>query len=95
MNDIIKEIKGIESPELKDFTNIDIYPGIDIGELTDIFLLDSIDELYRNKHFDYYDYQGIGVPRVTNILNQCVNKEFLIAWAAKLGYKQYFFEKNN
>ena len=94
MNDIIKEIKGIESPELKDFANIDIYPGMDIGELSDIFLLDTIDETYRMKHFDYYDYQGIGVPRVTHILDQCINKEFLIAWAAKLGKQQYFYEKN-
>lgn len=94
MNDIIKEIKGIESPELKDFTNTDIYPSIDIPELTDIFLLDCLDESYRNKYFDYYDYKGIGVPRVTRILDQCVNKEFLIQWAAKLGKQKYFYEKN-
>lgn len=94
MNDIIKEIKGIESPELKDFTNTDIYPSIDIPQLTDIFLLDCLDESYRNKYFDYYDYKGIGVPRVTRILDQCVNKEFLIQWAAKLGKQKYFYEKN-
>lgn len=94
MNDIIKEIKGIESPELKDFINTDIYPSIDIPELTDIFLLDCLDESYRNKYFDYYDYKGIGVPRVTRILDQCVNKEFLIQWAAKLGKQKYFYEKN-
>ena len=94
MNDIIKEIKGIESPELKDFTNTDIYPSIDIPELTDIFLLDCLDESYRNKYFDYYDYKGIGVPRVTRILDQCINKDFLIQWAAKLGKQKYFYEKN-
>ena len=94
MNEIIKEIKGIESPELKDFTNEELYPGFDIRELSDIFLLDTIDESYRMKHFDYYDYKGIGVPRVTNILKQCVNNEFLIAWAAKLGKQKYFYEKN-
>jgi len=95
MNDIIKEIKGIESPELKDFINTDIYPTIDVPDsLTDLFLLENIDESYRNKHFDYYNYKGIGVPRATHILNQCVNKEFLINWAAKLGKQKYFFEKN-
>lgn len=94
MNDIIKEIKGIESPNLKDFCNTDIYPSIDIPELTDIFLLDCLDESYRNKYFDYYDYKGIGVPRVTRILDQCINKEFLIQWAAKLGKQKYFYEKN-
>jgi hypothetical protein len=95
MNDIIKEIKGIESPELKDFINTDIYPTIEVpSSLTDLFLLDTIDEAYRNKHFDYYDYKGIGVPRATHILNQCINKEFLIAWAAKIGYKQYYYEKD-
>lgn len=95
MKDIIKEIKGIETPEIKDFANIDLYPTIDIPDsLTDIFLLDTLDEKYRDKHFDYYSYQNIGVPRVTHILNQCVNKDFLIAWAAKLGKQKYFFEKN-
>ena len=94
MNDIIKEIKGIESPEIEDFANTDIYPSIDIPELTDIFLLDCLDHSYRNKYFDYYDYKGIGVPRVTRILDQCVNKDFLIQWAAKLGKQKYFYEKN-
>ena len=96
MKDIIKDIKGIESPELKDFVNTDLYPSIDVpGSLTDLFLLENIDEKYRNKHFDYYDYQGIGVPRVTHILNQCINRDFLIMWAAKLGKQKYFIEKNN
>ena len=95
MKDIIKEIKGIETPEIKDFVNTDLYPTIDVPDsLTDIFLLDKLDEEYRDKNFDYYNYQGIGVPRVTHILNQCVNKDFLIAWAAKLGKQKYFFEKN-
>ena len=95
MNDIIKEIKGIETPEIKDFANMDLYPTIDIPDsLTDIFLLESLDEKFRDKNFDYYNYQGIGVPRATHILNQCVNKDFLIAWAAKLGYQKYFYEKN-
>lgn len=94
MNNIIKEIKGIEYPELSEFIDINKYPSIDVSELTDIFLLDTIDEAYRNKNFDYYDYKGIGVPRATRIIDQCVNKEFLIAWAAKLGKQRYFFEKN-
>jgi hypothetical protein len=95
MKDIIKEIKGIETPEIKDFANNEVYPTIDIPDsLTDIFLLETLDEKYRDKHFDYYSYNGIGVPRVTNILKQCINREFLITWAAKLGYQKYFFEKN-
>lgn len=94
MNDIIKEIKGIEYPERQDFVNTDIYPSIEIPELTDIFLLDSIDESYREKYFDYYEYKGMGVPRATRIIDQCINKEFLIQWAAKLGKQKYFFEKN-
>lgn len=95
MNDIIKEIKGVDYPNLKDFIDTNTYPTIDIPDsLTDIFLLDTLDEMYRNKHFDYYDYKGLGVPRVTRILDQAVNKEFLINWAAKLGSQKYFFEKN-
>ena len=95
MNSIIKSIKGIDDIDLKDFQDINKYPSIDIPDLlTDIFLLDQIDEEYREKKFNYYKYNNIGVPRTTEILSQCINNEFLINWAAKLGKEKYYYEKN-
>lgn len=41
-------------------------------------------EFRRNK-WEKYEYQGINVPRVTSIINDTINKEYLNSWAAKLG----------
>lgn len=74
---------------------INQYPAISIPtRLQDIFLLDNISEQYRLKNFDTYEFNGIPVPRVSNILKECISKEFLISWAARLGMKQYMIEKN-
>lgn len=71
------------------------YPDIQIpSRLQDIFLLDNISDEYRSKNFDTYKFNGIPVPRVSNILKECISKEFLISWAARLGTQQYMIEKN-
>lgn len=76
-----------------EFINIDELSCIQIPDtLKDIFLLDSVEE-YR-KNFDVYNYNGLPVPRVSTILKECIAKEFLILWAAKLGKQQYAIEKN-
>lgn len=71
------------------------YPDIQIpSRLQDIFLLDNISDEYRSKNFDTYKFNGIPIPRVSNILKECISKEFLISWAARLGIQQYMIEKN-
>lgn len=71
------------------------YPDMQIpSRLQDIFLLDNISDEYRSKNFDTYKFNGIPVPRVSNILKECISKEFLISWAARLGTQQYMIEKN-
>lgn len=67
--------------------------NIDIGNLHDVFLMDSITEERRRSSFDHYNYNGLPVPRVTTILQECIAKEFLIRWAARLGEQQYIEEK--
>ena len=66
--------------------------------LEDIFLLDNISDEYRNKNFTTYKFNDngkeIGVPRVSNILKECIFKEFLINWAAKIGTFQMKIEQN-
>ena len=71
------------------------YPDMQIpSRLQDIFLLDNISDEYRSKNFDTYKFNGIPIPRVSNILKECISKEFLISWAARLGTQQYMIEKN-
>lgn len=57
-------------------------------ELTDILELQGIEEARVNK-WDYYNYNNSGVPRVTNIISQCRDSEWLIKWAANIGRRKY------
>ena len=96
MNDIIRELKGDDIYEniIDKFSN-DNYPEIEIpNELHDIFNLDYIDESYREKNFDYYQFDSIGVPRVSRILDKTINKDYLMIWASKLGWEKYNIEKS-
>ena len=49
-------------------------------------------DILRNKDWDYYKYNDYGVPRVSNILDTCINKSFLIKWAASLGSSEKYNE---
>lgn len=66
-------------------------PSISLGELQDVFLLDGVDEA-RDK-MDTYTFNNIPVPRVSNILKECIGKEYLMMWAAKLGKQQFAIER--
>lgn len=67
--------------EYKDYPAIEEY-------LKDIFLLDRIDYKFREVNFSTYDFNGLKVPRVSNILKTCLDQEFLINWAARVGIKK-------
>lgn len=83
----------ITNKENGDLIDIKDYPSIElISSLHDIFLLDGINE-YR-KNLDTYDFLGTPVPRVSNILRECIAKEYLMNWAARLGVKGYIAERN-
>lgn len=62
--------------------------------LEDIYLMDTIDDVYRKKYFTYYDFEGKGVPRVSNILKECIGKESLMMWAATVGKQEMMRIKN-
>ena len=62
--------------------------------LYDMLLLDSVESVRHREDFSVYSYNDIPVPRVTKILDSCINKDFLIIWAAKLGYYKYLNEKD-
>lgn len=60
-------------------------------ELYSLFLLDELDFQKDSP----YTYNGtIHVPRVSIILKECISKEYLINWAARIGKQQYTIEKN-
>lgn len=53
-------------------------------------------EAVENKidKFDTYQFQGRGVPRVSEILKKCLGKDYLVTWAARLGLEEYRKESN-
>ena len=63
-------------------------------ELNDILELEGVKE-YKESQWDHYSYNNSGVPRVTHILSQCRDSQYLINWAANIGYRkyQYYTEK--
>lgn len=87
MSDYILNNSEINLEEIKDKPSINIP-----DKLYSIFELQGIEE-YRKK-FDTYNYNNIPIPRVSNILDQCINKPYLVQWAASLGYRNYAIEKN-
>lgn len=62
-----------------------------VPTLEDIFDLDLKE--YRDANYDKYEYNGIKVPRVTNIIKECIYKEYLIIWAARIGISKYYEEQ--
>ena len=71
----------------KNKVDINNYPSLKMSNTSkDIFALDVIDK-YREANFDTYFFNGLPVPRVSEILKKCINKEYLIWWAARVGSK--------
>jgi hypothetical protein len=71
------------------------YPSIQLPDkLQDIFLLETINDEYRDKKFITYTFNNMPVPRVSNILKDMINREYLIGWAAKIGMKEMTIERN-
>lgn len=59
---------------------------------TNELFLEGIDK--EREKFQTYFYNGIPVPRVSEILSETSSKQFLINWAAKLGYHDYKTAQN-
>lgn len=68
-------------------SDTDKYPCINNEPLNDIYKLKNITNKQRDKRFTYYDYMGIPVPRVSNILDYCSDQSGIISWAASCGKK--------
>ena len=53
----------------------------------EILKLNGIDE--ERKEWNCYKYNDTPVPRVSHILAQCTNNDYLIQWAANIGRRKY------
>lgn len=49
--------------------------------------LEGIEKI--REEWQKYSFEGKGIPRVTKILAQCENQEWLIQWAANVGRRKY------
>jgi len=75
-------------------TDKDKFPAPELLSIEDIFNLKNIDESFRSRVFGYYTFNGFPVPRVSDILAYCGNKDGIIKWAASLDTKEYYKIKN-
>ena len=69
--------------------NETIYFKKDLSNL-ELELLDKI----NNKKYKTYFYNEKGVPRVSDILKDCIGSDYLMRWAANLGKERYQRESN-
>ena len=53
----------------------------------ELLKLDGIDQ--ERTEWNHYEYNGVPVPRVSYILKQCSDNDYLIQWAASVGRKRY------
>ena len=58
-----------------------------------INLLDSCKINIDKKSNSQYTYNGIIVPRVTEIISKCIHSDYLMYWANSLGFKHQSYNK--
>lgn len=83
-----------EDNEILNLMDQKIFPVIPNGSLEDIFLMDNFNDDNREKRFKTYSFNGMGVPRVSEILKTCISKEYLTIWASKIGFESYKEERH-
>ena len=66
------------------------------NEIYDLVQLEAVEKArIKRKDFNIYKYNDeIPVPRVTKIIADCMNTEWLIKWASELGWYGYLREKD-
>ena len=55
----------------------------------DLMELEGIDKARENIWLHYKDANDNPIPRVTHIIKQCTDQDYLIKWAARIGYNKY------
>ena len=60
----------------------------------DLLELEGIEKMREEKWNVYATDKGLGVPRVSHILQQCRDSEWLIQWAANIGRRKYDYYRD-
>lgn len=60
--------------------------------IDDILESEAIEAARRKDSFSVYSYNGIKVPRVTKIIDDIFNRDYLISWALSFNYKQQYYQ---
>ena len=73
------------------FDNVnDIYNGWNLNSLESINSYLSYESLVEKREkWDHYNFNGISVPRVTEILGATIARNYLMKYAAKLGQLKF------
>lgn len=71
----------------------DNLPMIKMYGIEDLLESDAIENARSKESFSMYEYNGIKVPRVTKIIDDCFNKEFLVQWAISFNNKYAYLNE--
>lgn len=58
-----------------------------------ILNMEDLDKLQFNTKQESYEYNGMKVPRVTKIISECINEDYIAKWANNLGFKHINYTK--
>ena len=75
-------------------TDTEQFPAPELLSIEDIFDLKNLNDTYRKNNFGHYEFNGLSVPRVSEILAFCGNKDGIIRWAATVDSKDFYTIKN-
>ena len=75
-------------------TDKELFPAPELLSIEDIFDLKNLNDTFRKENFGHYDFNGFAVPRVSDILAFCGNKDGIVKWAASIDTKEYYTIKN-
>ena len=53
----------------------------------DILILEGI--INKREKWDHYNFNGVPVPRVSELLKETIGKDYLLKWALRLGQEEY------
>ena len=75
-------------------TDKERFPAPELLSIEDIFDLKNLNDTFRKENFSHYEFNGFAVPRVSDILAFCGNKDGIVKWAASIDTKEYYTIKN-
>ncbi len=63
--------------------------------IDDLMESEAIENARTKDSFSTYEYNGVKVPRVTKIIDESMNREYLVNWAISFGNKYAYFNERD